>query len=253
MKKFFAAVLLWLFAAPTLAAGPCILDNCADQRPLPPPPGQTYAPDQPEAQPSRGYDRYQRRGGGPAGNFDFYVLSLSWSPSFCLEGGARRSPRQCAPGANPGFVLHGLWPQDDNGYPSQCGRGSLPYSVVVRLGDPYPDPGLARHEWRKHGTCSGKSPSGYFADVRAAREKIVIPEPLRAPDRNLRLSPLDVQRAFIAANPRLRPGMMTVTCRRGLLQEARFCLSKDLRNFVACPDVVREGCRSRSITAPAGR
>jgi ribonuclease T2 len=117
----------------------------------------------------------------------------------------------------------------------------------------YPDVGLARHEWREHGVCSGKNPAGYFSDVRIARDAVVIPPDLKAPGQDRTLSPLDVQRAFIAANPRLRPGMMAVTCRRGEMQEARFCLSKDLRDFVDCPQVVRQGCFSQSITIPASQ
>jgi len=197
-----------------------------------------------------------RRGGGtsPTGDFDFYVLSLSWSPSFCADGGAARSRNQCAPGANPGFVVHGLWPQYANGYPSQCpGNPFVPYSTLSGLNGLYPDLGLARHEWRQHGVCSGKNPAGYFADVRIARDNVVIPAVFKATDRDQSMAPLNVQRAFLEANRRLRPGMMAVTCRRGALQEARICMSKDLRDFVACPQVARQGCFSQSIVIPAGR
>ncbi|NUR13135.1 MAG: ribonuclease T, partial [Bradyrhizobium sp.] len=52
------------------------------------------------------------------GEFDFYVLSLSWSPSFCEEAAERggRSQIQCS-GRPYAFVVHGLWPQDENGFP----------------------------------------------------------------------------------------------------------------------------------------
>jgi ribonuclease T2 len=104
-----------------------------------------------------------------------------------------------------------------------------------------------------HGVCSGKNAAGYFNDVRIARDGVAIPPDLKAPGQDRSVAPLDIQRAFIAANPRLRPGMMTVTCRGGRFQEARFCLSKDLRDFVDCPGVVREGCFSQSITVPAAQ
>ena len=234
-----------LFAAtPAFAANDCILDHCADQGP---PRSDRAEPRQPDA---GGY----RPRGNASGEFDYYLLALSWSPSFCANGGARKSRFQCAPGANPGFVLHGLWQQTRGGYPPSCdGDGSLPYSVLTSLRDLYPDDGLARHEWRAHGACSGKSPSAYFADVRAARDAVAIPPEFKAPREDMTLSPLDVQRAFIAANPRLRSGMMTVTCQRGTLSEARICLSKDLRDFVACPEVARRGCFSQSMVAPAGQ
>jgi ribonuclease T2 len=47
--------------------------------------------------------------------------------------------------------------------------------------------------------------------------------------------------------------MMSVACRRGVLQEVRICLSKDLRNFRMCQEVDRSGCRTRDITVPAPR
>ncbi|MCW2274544.1 ribonuclease T [Rhodoblastus acidophilus] len=258
--KVWAVAAALLAATPVGAANDCILDNCADQRPA----RQGSAPSEDRAAP-RDNDRaaprdndgaaepFRRRGTTPSGDFDYYLLSLSWSPSFCATGGAERSRRQCAPGANPGFVVHGLWQQYARGYPPNCDGGDLPYSVLTTLNDLYPDPGLARHEWRAHGACSGKSPQNYFADVRAARDAVAIPPELKALREDLFVSPLDIQRAFIAANPRLRPGMMTVTCQRGALQEARICLSRDLRDFVACPDVVRRGCRSQDIVVPAGR
>jgi ribonuclease T2 len=224
-------------AAPSFAADDCLLDHCADRAA----PRQT---DQPPAAPTSS-------GGGA---FDYYLLSLSWSPSFCANGGAQRSRFQCAPGAHPGFVVHGLWPRLSRGSSPSCnGSAFLPYSVVTGLRDLYPDDGLARHEWRAHGACSGKSPTGYFADVRAARDAVAIPPELKAPSQDQTLSPLDVQRAFFAANPRLRPGMMAVTCQRGALQEARICLSRDLRDFVPCPEAAGRGCRSQSMSVPAGQ
>src|SRR5215471_13459772 len=57
------------------------------------------------------------------GEFDYYVLSLSWSPSFCEAAAGRRPDRapreQC--GARPySFVVHGLWPQFEHGFPERC-------------------------------------------------------------------------------------------------------------------------------------
>jgi ribonuclease T2 len=259
MKFLWAALYLAISAEPSFAAGDCVLDRCADQAP-----GADQAPAQESSHgASSSYDSPRndapsynaRRGGGAsAGRFDFYVLALSWSPSFCAGGGATRSRAQCASGANPGFVVHGLWPQYAYGYPSRCrGNDFLPYSILSGLNGLYPDEGLARHEWRQHGLCSGKPPLSYFADVRAARDSVTIPQALKAPRDDKTLSPLDVQRAFLDANPRLRPGMMAVTCRRGVLQEARICLSRDLRDFVACPQVARQSCASQDLFVPAGR
>lgn len=195
------------------------------------------------------------RGGAP-GDFDFYVLALSWSPGFCeLEGDRDRSRRQCADGADLGFVVHGLWPQNERGYPSDCGpAGRTPSRIALRQAESlFPSESLARYQWRKHGTCSGSSPSDYFADVRRAREKVVIPPPLQNSERDQTWTAVDLERAFAAANPGLRSDMMSVACKRGVLQEVRICLSKDLRNFRTCQQVDRSGCRTREITVKAVR
>jgi ribonuclease T2 len=185
------------------------------------------------------------------GDFDFYVLSLSWSSSFCALEGAEKGREQCAPGAGHGFVLHGLWPQYERGFPSFCDADRTPpRAAMEQARGLFPSEGLARHQWRKHGTCTGRAPSEYFADTRRAREMVTIPDQFQAPRSALKLDPMDVQRAFLAANRTLRPGMMAVTCQRGLLEEVRVCLSKDLREFHPCPDVVRRSCRARDITAP---
>ncbi|MDP3255650.1 MAG: ribonuclease T [Bosea sp. (in: a-proteobacteria)] len=195
------------------------------------------------------------RGGAP-GDFDFYVLALSWSPGFCeLDGGRDRNREQCAEGAGLGFVVHGLWPQNERGFPSECGpAGRTPSRIALDQAQGlFPSEGLARHQWRKHGTCSGSSPSDYFADTRRAREKITIPPALSKAGREQNWTAIDIERAFVDANPGLRTDMMSVACRRGVLQEVRICLSKDLRNFRMCEEVDRSGCRTRDITVPAPR
>ena len=186
------------------------------------------------------------------GDFDFYVLSLSWSSGFCETPAGERARGQCDAGANLGFVVHGLWPQYEHGYPSDCGPAArFPSRLALDSAQGlYPNEGLARHEWQKHGTCSGKSPTDYFAEVRRARNSIVIPAPFVAAKEQQTWTPIDITRAFIAANARLRPGMLGVACASGVLQEVRICFSKDLRDFHACPEVSRQGCRVPEISVP---
>ncbi|GAU83607.1 ribonuclease T2 [Bosea sp. BIWAKO-01] len=194
--------------------------------------------------------------GGVPGDFDFYVLALSWSPGFCeLDGGRGRAREQCESGSNLGFVVHGLWPQNERGYPTDCGpTGRTPSRIALDQADGlFPSEGLARYEWRKHGTCSGSSPNDYFSDVRRARQKVTIPPPLQKADRDQNWSAIDLERAFAAANPGLRSDMMSIACKRGVLQEVRICFSKDLRNFRTCQEVDRSGCRTRDITVKAQR
>jgi ribonuclease T2 len=219
-------------------ADDCILDRCADRAPAN------------AASPPTRVDRPQRGAAAP-GEFDFYVLALSWSAGFCELGGGQRPSAQCEPGQGLGFVVHGLWPQFERGFPRDCAGASSPSRIALeRAKGVYPDLGLARHEWRMHGTCSGKSPTDYFADVARAREGIVIPPAFVKPAAAQTFTPIDIERAFIAANPRLRPGMLAVGCRRNTLEDVKICLSKDLREYRACPEVARRSCRAGEIGVP---
>ncbi|MBD3845606.1 ribonuclease T2 [Bosea sp. SSUT16] len=198
---------------------------------------------------------FGQRGGAP-GDFDFYVLALSWSPGFCeLDGDRTRNREQCAGGSGLRFVVHGLWPQYERGFPSDCGpSGRSPSRMAMTEAEGvYPTEGLARYEWRKHGTCSGSSPADYFRDARRARDKVVVPPALAKADSDQSWTVLDLERAFVAANPGLRTDMMSVSCKRGVLQEVRICLSKDLRDFRTCQEVDRSGCRARELTVVAPR
>lgn len=194
--------------------------------------------------------------GGTPGEFDFYVLALSWSPGFCeLDGDRTRNREQCGEANGLRFVVHGLWPQNERGYPSDCGpAGRSPSRLALSEADGlFPSESLARYEWRKHGTCSGSSPGDYFRDVRRARDKVTIPPALAKADRDQSWTAIDLERAFVAANPGLRTDMMSVACKRGVLQEVRICLSKDLREFRSCQQVDRSGCRAREFTVVAPR
>ncbi|SCZ09158.1 ribonuclease T2 [Microvirga guangxiensis] len=185
------------------------------------------------------------------GQFDFYVLALSWSPGFCEISG--RKNRQCEPGSNLGFVVHGLWPQNEQGYPSFCEPSGrfVPSTAMNEAEGIFPDGNLARYQWRKHGTCTGESPSGYFKAVQRARERVRVPESFKAMRDRSKVLPSEIERAFMSVNPGLRPDMIAISCGRRILREVRICLDKDLRNFRQCPEVDRDGCRSGEIAIPA--
>nr|WP_298100460.1 ribonuclease [uncultured Shinella sp.] len=184
--------------------------------------------------------------------FDFYVLSLSWSPSWCAENDAGGKTQQCRRGNDYGFIVHGLWPQNDRGYPEFC-RTREPDRVPDGLGrtvlDIIPSMGLVGHQWRKHGSCSGLSQKDYFAVTRAARDRIHIPKDLEPERDGTRLSPDAIEQALIAANPGLDRKGIAVTCAGGQLEEVRVCLTPDL-SFRPCPEVDRAACRAKSIEQP---
>src|ERR1700716_3343908 len=101
------------------------------------------------------------------GKFDFYVLSLSWSPSFCEQAGDRKSAQQQC-GERPfSFVVHGLWPQYEKGFPEFCQNPAprLDRNIVSSMLDMMPSPRLIFNEWDRHGVCSGLPARGYFDTV----------------------------------------------------------------------------------------
>ncbi len=195
----------------------------------------------------------QDRGQDEAGQFDFYVLSLSWSPSFCAaaaERGNRSSSAQC--GARPySFVVHGLWPQYDRGFPEYCQVPAprLGRDIVSSMLDLMPALHLIFNEWDKHGTCSGLAPRAYFDTVRKARAVIKIPPEYIDLHEPLRVTPAAVEDAFIKANPDLSPDDMAVGCDKKRLTEVRICLSKELK-FRNCAEIARRSCKRQQVTMP---
>jgi len=196
-------------------------------------------------------DRRQNR----PGQFDFYLLSLSWSPSFCEASGERGTPPQQQCSARPfSFVVHGLWPQYDRGSPEFCQQPSprLDRNIVSSMLDLMPAPNLIFHEWDRHGTCAGLNPRAYFDTIRKARAQVKIPDEYVEPQRMLTVTPDEVEEAFVAANPGLSRGGIAVTCDSRRLQEVRICLSKEL-GFRDCPEVDRRTCRRDRLVMPPVR
>ena len=194
---------------------------------------------------------------GTPGQFDFYVLSLSWSPSFCAAAaerhGGQASGMQC--GARPySFVVHGLWPQYEKGFPENCQQPSprLYRGIVSSMLDLMPAPHLIYNEWDKHGTCSGLSASAYFDTVRKARAAITIPPDYVSLQQPLTVAPGAVQDAFIKANSGLTPNGIAVDCDKKRLTEIHICLSKDLK-FHDCPEVRKRACRRDQVIMPPVR
>lgn len=189
--------------------------------------------------------------GDSAPPFDFYVLSLSWSPTYCTLEGNHAEAEQCDSEARRGFVVHGLWPQFERGYPEFCpldgapGRRDLEAALRVM-----PSESLARHQWRKHGSCTGLSPAEYFAATEAARARIRIPEAFGNLRSDRRMPPPAIERAFTEANPGLGEDAIAIACEKRMLREVRICMDPDL-SFRPCPEVDRRGCRAGQLTIPA--
>ncbi len=196
--------------------------------------------------------------GGPAdaqqrpGAFDFYVLALSWSPTWCQSAEAADRSPQCRTGARHRFIVHGLWPQNERGYPEFCG-GQRPERVPAELADEVrdimPDRQLVFHAWRKHGTCTGLSPGEYLETTRSAFQQVAVPESFLAARQERTLSASAAEAAFIDANLGLDADEIAVACGDGFFEEVRICMTRDLR-FRPCAEVDRSGCRQPRLRLP---
>ena len=189
------------------------------------------------------------------GRFDFYVLSLSWSPSFCKESEERgRSSNEQCRGRPYSFVVHGLWPQYERGFPRDCQVPAprLSRELTTSMLDLMPALGLIYHEWDQHGTCSGLEAQAYFDLIRKARETVKIPESYAAPKTTLTVAPDEVEEAVVKSNPGLSRAAVSVTCGSTRLSEVRICMSKDLK-FRDCDEINRRACRRDKLLMPPVR
>jgi len=185
-----------------------------------------------------------RAEGERGGDFDYYVMALSWSANWCaLEGDARDDP-QCDAGRGIPFVLHGLWPQYEEGWPSFCRtvERDPPRSLTAAQADLFGGAGAAFYQWKKHGRCAGLSAAAYFRTAREAFGRITIPEVFTRLQQDIRLPADVVEEAFLEANPALSPEDVVVTCRDGMVQEVRICLTRDL-DLRGCNADVGRVCR----------
>lgn len=177
-----------------------------------------------------------------AGAFDYYVVSLSWSANWCaIEGDSRNSP-QCEEGTGNGWILHGLWPQYERGYPSNCPSIFRPPSRAMtrNMADIMGTSGLAWHQWNKHGVCTGLNAIDYYALSREAYSRVTRPEVFRQLSKTVTLPATLIEDAFVRDNPDLPRDGITITCKQGLIQEARICMTRDLEFRTCGADVIRD-------------
>ena len=192
-----------------------------------------------------------------AGVFDYYSLVLSWSPTFCDSRQGKRSKQQCGRKRRYAFVVHGLWPQHEKGWPQNCRINRkdmwIPKNILNGMTDIMPSKRLIIHEWKKHGTCSGLNSADYYALARTLFKKIKIPARYLNPKNAIFTTPQQIEKDFTSTNRWLRPDMVSVKCgRRKRLRELRFCFTKDgePRN---CGRNERGDCRTDQLVLPPVR
>lgn len=185
------------------------------------------------------------------GVFDYYVLSLSWSPEHCASRAGRNERTQCGGERRFAFVLHGLWPQFERGWPQFCSTGGAPNAGLINsMLDIMPSRKLIEHEWTKHGTCAGIPTQAYFDLARRAYNKVRIPRSFENVSTYLTVEPAEIERRFLASNRALKPDGLSVVCSGRYLQEVRICLDRNL-NFRACGKDVGDSCQvSKAVLRP---
>lgn len=187
-----------------------------------------------------------------------YILALAWSPTYCETDRRREDQPQCSGGRRYAFILHGLWPQWARGGPEFCPSAQgkyVPEKIVRSMLDIMPARGLVIHQYRKHGTCSGLSPSAYFDRARELFQGIRIPARYVSPHAHIYATPRRIREDFLAANPSLQADMIAISCgRRGRLRDIRICLSKDFEPTPCGSNENRKRlCRSPRIVMPPVR
>ncbi|MDX2158489.1 MAG: ribonuclease T2 [Hyphomicrobiaceae bacterium] len=196
-----------------------------------------------------------------AGRFDYYSLVLSWSPTYCAGLQRDGYDPQChaRDGKRYAFVLHGLWPQHESGWPESCPTRDRPFvaqKTIDGMLDIMPSPKLVIHEYRKHGTCSGLSPEEYYKVSRQLFQKVRIPPRYERPSQALTVSPAEVVRDFVSVNPEMKPESIAVACGGpgNRLREVRICFSREgmLRSCGSNEDA-RRLCRAQRLYVPPVR
>ncbi len=248
MKRYAGFIALGLLSLGALWIAqdkPAGSGSIQESRPSPPPADNSASGAAAREAPREG----RGRTAAPQGTgFDFYVLALSWSPAFCASAEGSGNRQQCGSDRRFGFVVHGLWPQNESGYPEFCRSGEpdrVPETIGSTMFDVMPSMGLIGHQWRKHGSCSGLSQKDYFSATRAAFEAVKLPEGIAAGAQGANLSADDIETAFTDANPGMSRRGISISCDGKRLEEVRICLNRDM-TFRDCPELDRRGCRAAS-------
>ena len=192
------------------------------------------------------------------GNFDYYALSLSWSPTYCASKKGRRDKSQCDRQRPFAFVVHGLWPQYNKGWPQYCKTNQrwVGRHQIKSMLDIMPSKRLIIHEWKKHGTCSRLGQKAYFKLTRQLFDKLLTPARYLSPQKPVLITPKKLVSDFLKTNRELFPQALSVQCGnnrdRASLSELRICFSKT-GQFTACGENERRSCRAKTLILPPVR
>jgi ribonuclease T2 len=238
------SVLALALCMPSCLAFTFLIAGCKSSGPAQPSTDATHSSAVPSSQYAQIDARLQAQLSAASG-FDYYLLNLSWSPEFCH---GHPDAAECA--AHSTFVLHGLWPQNnDGGYPENCSGGPAPANPSA-FADIYPDAGLLEHEWRTHGVCTGLNANTFFSAARAAFRSVAIPAAFSNLDHQTSMTPDEILASFTAANPSIPRASLALSCGNNYLTAVEVCLDKTLRP-IACGPI--RSCRANVVRIPPPR
>ena len=188
----------------------------------------------------------------PPGQFDYYVLNMSWAPAFCdamktltPAERAAASPDELQCETPHAFVLHGLWTQNNDGtYPGYCAERPGPLHPERNL-DMTPNIALLRHEWAKHGTCTTLSPEAFFATARQAYTSVTVPPQMKRMEHDASMQPAEILSLFYRANPAFSQGSFVLSCNNGQLTAVEACFDREVQPM-ACVNL--KSCEAETIT-----
>lgn len=183
-----------------------------------------------------------------SGQFAYYKLAISRANEWCIAN-ARPDDAQCG----RDYVVHGLWPQCETGYPANCRLPDPRQQDRIDLAEVHkitPSDYLIRHEWEKHGSCTGLKRSQYFATAATLFNHLKLP--VLKPGS---YTPTELSALITAANPGMPKESVELACdedaskpaaRRDTLDEIRICFGRD-GAFAKCRQVEQSCTRQGRI------
>ena len=170
--------------------------------------------------------------------FDYWVLALTWNPQYCID-----HPREIECAHAYGFVVHGLWPQNEQGSMEDCdtSSGRVDKALVERMLPLMPSAALIQHEWYEHGSCSGMDASKYFLSIERLHRALVVPGVYSEVGKPLKTTLDELKAEFGQSNPSITPEKMVGVCSGRYLKEVRICYDRDFKSR-ECGERVRDKC-----------
>ena len=182
--------------------------------------------------------------------FDFYLLALQHTGMFCCE-----NPKKCndkrhdstnsSTAASSSLAVHGLWPM--NLYKAQ----SPIYCASEDFDPPRPLSGREKHEWKKHGSCSGLARDMYFLEEkRLATSEPTVKHVRSVVDNSVGVA-ISTDSLIAAGGDQMKSVAIksTEACR---LQEISICFSRSADGTVGpaapCPVSVLRGSRNSAVS-----